>query len=252
MNTISCKGIILSSKDFKEKDKLVNVLTSDLGLIRVCVKGSAKQGSRNAAFTVPYMLCEFTLTVSHGFYYLKEASIIENNSNIILHLTSLVTAAHIAECLIDLSYDTPDAVHRYYELAVYAYYALAKAPEDYLLIYSAFNWRLLTYAGNCIVYDDNDIDHNAVYKVSLEDGTLVKTDASAYDPDVLSGVEVSALNHFATCKINNLFTGNASQRVLSDLKTFTTAYMSYQFDREYTALDVLDQGIIPSSAPGTA
>ena len=241
MNTISCKGIILSAQDFKEKDKLINVLTSDKGLIRVCVKGSAKQGSRNAAFTIPYMLCDFTLTLSHGFFYLKEASIIENNSNIILHLTSLVTAAHIAECLIDLSFDTADSVHRYYELAVYAYYALAKRPEDYLLVYSAFNWRLLTYAGNCVVYDDNDIDHTVCYRISLEDGLPVKIDSRSGSVDELSGVELSALNHFATCDIKKLFTSKASKRVLSDLKTFTTAYMSYQFDREYKALDVLDR-----------
>ena len=243
MNTISCKGIILSSSDFKEKDKLVNVLTSDQGLIRICIKGSAKQGSRNAAFTIPYILCDFTLTISHGFYYLKEASIIENNSEIMNHLTTLVTAAHIADCLDELSYDTREAVHRYYELAVYAYYALAKRPVDSLLIYSAFNWRLLTYSGNNVIYDDYDIDTNKFYEISLSDGNLRETDNPSSGIGVLSGTEILALNYFATCDISKLFTGKASGRMAEDLKLFTTAYMSFQFEREYNALDILDQGV---------
>ena len=235
MSSVNCKGIILSSSDFKEKDKLISVLTSDKGLIRVCVKGSAKQGSRNAAYTIPYILCEFELTVSHGFYYLKEANIIENNSDILNHLTSILTAAHIANCLTDLSFDTFDNVHKYYELAVYAYYALAKRPDDYLLIYSAFNWRLLTYAGHTIIYDNMDIDISKIYSISLEDGTLTEGSGD------LTGSDLAALNHFATCDIKNLFTASASDKVLSDLKTFTTGYMSYQFDKEYNSLDILDK-----------
>lgn len=235
MSTVNCKGIILSSSDFKEKDKLISILTSDKGLIRVCVKGSAKQGSRNAAYTIPYILCEFELTISHGFYYLKEAVIIENNSDILNHLTSILTAAHIANCLTDLSFDTFDNVHRYYELAVYAFYALAKRPEDYLLIYSAFNWRLLTYAGHTIIYDNMDIDLSQIYSISLEDGALTQGKGD------LTGSDLAALNHFATCDIKKLFTGSATDKVLSDLKTFTTNYMSFQFDKEYDSLDILDK-----------
>jgi DNA repair protein RecO len=235
MSTVNCKGIVLSSSDFKEKDKLLTVLTSDRGLIRICVKGSAKQGSRNAAFTIPYILCDLVLTVSHGFYYLKEASIIENNSDILNHLTSLLTAAHIANSLIDLSFDTFENVHKYYELAVYAYYALARRPEDYLLIYSAFNWRLLTYAGHTLIYDNMDIDNSKNYDISLSDGALEEGTGT------LTGSEVSALNHFSTCDINKLFTGKASDKVLKDLKDFTTAYMSFQFDKEYKSLDLLDK-----------
>ena len=235
--------MILSSADFKEKDKLINVLTSDRGLIRVCIKGSAKQGSRNAAFTIPYILCDFTLTISHGYYYLKEASIIENNSEIMNHLTTLVTAAHIADCLDELSYDTPEAVHRYYELSVYAYYALAKRPEDYLYVYSAFNWRLLTYAGNNVIYDDYDIDTTKFYEIGLSDGELKQKENGNFATGVLSGSEVLALNYFATCDISKLFTGKISSKMAEDLRLFTTAYMSFQFEREYNALNILDQGV---------
>lgn len=237
MSSFNCKGIVLSSSDFKEKDKLLTVLTSDKGVIRVCVKGSAKQGSRNAAFTIPYILCDMVITVSHGFYYLKEASIIENNSDILNHLSTLVTAAHIADCLIDLSFDTFENVHKYYELAVYAYYALAQRPDDYLLIYSAFNWRLLTYAGHTIIYDNMDIESSINYDISLSDGSLHKGSGN------LTGTEVTALNHFSTCDIKKLFTGKGSEKVLNDLKDFTTAYMSFQFDKEYKALDILDKKI---------
>ena len=80
-----------------------------------------------------------------------------------------------------------------------------------------------------------DIDPGRTYSISLEDGTLTE---GAGD---LTGSDLEALNHFATCDIKTLFTAKASDKVLADLKTFTTCYMSFQFDKEYNSLDILDK-----------
>ena len=41
MDPVNCRGIILGSREYKEKDRLVSVLTPEMGLITVCAKGSA-------------------------------------------------------------------------------------------------------------------------------------------------------------------------------------------------------------------
>ena len=75
MEPFSCRGIILASREFKEKDSLVSVLTADRGLVTICAKGSGRPGSKSAFASIPFMVCDFVVSVSHGYYYLKEGTI---------------------------------------------------------------------------------------------------------------------------------------------------------------------------------
>ena len=99
MDPFNCRGLIIRSAEYKEKDRLLSVLTSDRGLITICAKGVAKPGSSLGFVSMPYMLCDFVVTVSHGYYYLKDASIIESNSKIMESLEQMTVAAHISSCL---------------------------------------------------------------------------------------------------------------------------------------------------------
>ena len=94
MDPFNCRGLIIKSDDYKEKDRLLSVLTSDRGLITICAKGVAKPGSSFGFVSMPYMLCDFVVSVSHGYYYLKDASIIESNSGIMESLEQMTVAAH--------------------------------------------------------------------------------------------------------------------------------------------------------------
>lgn len=239
MNPINCKGIILQSREYKEKDRLVTILTPDLGLITVCAKGTAKPGSRNSFASVPFMLCDLVLTVSHGYYYLKDGSVIENNSGIMNSLEAMTVASHISECLKDSAYDSGDA-RQTYELAVYAFYVLSRSPEKYLTVYSAFNWRLLSLLGLTVEYGNCDLTGKPVardgkYILSVTGGSINESASG------ISGDSVFALNYFAGCELKDLFTVKAGDRVINELKRFTTDYLNIQFDKEYNALSTLEE-----------
>ena len=124
MDPFNCRGLIIRSNEYKDKDRLLSVLTSDRGLITICAKGVAKPGSSLGAVSMPYMLCDFVVTVSHGYYYLKDVSIIESNSGIMESLEQMTVAAHISSCLMDCTLQSENSKEAY-ELAVYAYYMLA-------------------------------------------------------------------------------------------------------------------------------
>ena len=129
---------------------------------------------------------------------------------------------------------------------------LAKRPQDYLVIYSAFNWRLLTVAGLTVRYEvtnngGEEIMPGNSYLVSLTGGTIEiakNTKAgrlTGTDYRILSFDCIDALNYFSDCPVNRLFTAKASAEVLSALKDFTTAYLSVQFDKDYDGLKLLDE-----------
>ena len=238
MDPVNCRGIILGSREYKEKDRLVSVLTPEMGLITVCAKGTAKPGSRNAFASVPFMIVDLVLTTSHGYYYLKDGSVVENNSGIMNNLEAMTVASHISECLKDSTYDAADA-RQAYELAVYAFYVLSRSPEKYLTVYSAFNWRLLTILGLTVEYINCELSGRPVtkegrYVLSPAGGSINESSVG------MSGESVFALNYFAECDIKDLFAVKASENIINELKRFTTDYLSVQFDKEYNALATLD------------
>ena len=231
MNLISSRGIILNSREYKDKDRLVSVLTRDYGLITICAKGCGKQGAKNAFMSVNFMVIDFVCTISHGYYYLKEGNIVESNSGIMNSLEGVATASHFAECLMDSSLQSENSRDAY-ELAAYAFYCLAKDPGNYKTLYSAFNWRILTIYGFTIIYEG--IEPDLRYRLSPLGGSIMP------DANGISGRAVKALNFYASCSLPELFAAKLSSGEAEELKLFTRDYLCAQFDKDYDALSVLD------------
>ena len=238
MDPFNCRGLIIRSTEYKEKDRLLSVLTADRGLITICAKGVAKPGSSLGCFSMPYMLCDFVVTISHGYYYLKDASIIESNAKIMESLEQMTVAAHISSCLMDCTLQSENAKEAY-ELAVYAYYMLANNKGKYLLIYSAFNWRLLAIAGFTVLYDLEDSIGKSKYLINIAGGEGSDGNNRAFNR-MLEEPSVRALNYFATCDLKKLFTATADKKTEQELKEFTTDYLSIHFDKIYDTLNILN------------
>ena len=240
MDPFNCRGLIIRSNEYKEKDRLLSVLTADRGLITICAKGVAKPGSSLGCFSMPYMLCDFVVTVSHGYYYLKDASIIESNSKIMESLEQMTVAAHISSCLMDCTLQSENSKEAY-DLAVYAYYMLANNKGKYLLIYSAFNWRLLTIAGFTVLYDLDDSLGRSTHKylLNISGGEGSDVNNRSFNR-MLEEPSVKALNYFATCDLNKLFTATADKKTELELRDFTTDYLSMHFEKQYDALNILN------------
>ncbi len=242
MDPFNCRGLIIRSNEYKEKDRLLSVLTADRGLITICAKGVAKPGSSLGCFSMPYMLCDFVVTISHGYYYLKDASIIESNSRIMDSLEQMTVAAHISTCLMDCTLQSENAKEAY-ELAVYAYYNLANNKDKYLLIFSAFNWRLLTIAGFTVQYDLNEPAYRASgdkpnrYLINISGANGIQNKSFNR---LIEEPSVRALNYFATCDLKRLFTSSAEKNTEKELKEFTTDYLSIHFEKIYDSLSVLN------------
>jgi len=243
------KGIILISREYKDSDRMLSVLTADRGLITICAKGVQKPGSSNAFVSIPYSLCEFSVSVSHGFNYLKDGSIVESNSSIMKSIEAMTVASHIAECLIDAALPVEDS-RQLYELAVYAFYVLANSPDRFFVVYNAFNWRILTIAGQTIEYvvtndTQNEIEDNKTYYLSLKGGEIYEKKENSRTNISMSSNAIYALNFFANCEISELYAVKCSDNVLRQLTNFTTAYLSVQFDKQYEALLMFEQlGVI--------
>ena len=143
---ITFKGIILKTSEYKEKDRMISVLTRDMGIVNICVKGVSGKKSRNSFVSVPFSYCDFVVSDSHGFYYLKEGNVISGNTGIMNSLEAMAVAGHIADCL-NWSVMQSDNARDCYEMTIYALYALSSDPDSFLSVMIVFNWRLMWQLG---------------------------------------------------------------------------------------------------------
>lgn len=205
------KGIILKSSEYKEKDRLISVLTKERGIISVMVKGVGGKTSKLSFVSVPFSYCDFVVTFTHNFYYLKEGSVISANTGIMNSLEAMAVAGHISECLTE-SVMQSDNAPACYELAIYAYYMLSEYPSAYLSCLCIFNWKLMWLLG-------------------------LAADASECKDTVREGKKLSKrscdiLDFIGKNTVSKDFAQKLEENDIRELRKFTLSYMSAQFEKE--------------------
>lgn len=75
---ITVKGIVLNTKDYKDNDKLLTILTLEKGKILVKARGVKKSSSKLKAFCQSFCFADFELIESKAGYVLTGVNEIEN------------------------------------------------------------------------------------------------------------------------------------------------------------------------------
>lgn len=247
------KCIILESREYKEKDRILTVLNPEHGIISVCAKGVSKLGSKFAAVSVPFSICDLTLSNSAGYLYLKDYSIREANSGIYSSLEAVTVAGHISQVVVDSTFQSQSA-DEIYELCVYCLYLLSTTPERYKIIYSAFNRRMLNIMGCAVNYDECSFCKQVLSEVgqlylSIMDGNAVctscakKLNTPSGQYSLVGYNTVQFLNFYSNEKVNRIFTPTPDDKTLDELIQFTTSSLSFHNDKKYDALQRLNDSL---------
>lgn len=233
----TCRGIILASREHKDKDRILQFLTRDEGLIDIYVKGSGKLNSHSAFTSVPYMLCDLTYTVSGNYNFLKSGAIVESNSRLMTDFDLLTAAAHCADVLLDMSRQSENC-REAYEIAAYTFFYLAKDPDKRLLYLSAFNWRVLSVLGFTVEYQRtadtaSEVSDQGIYYLSTTGGDIYSGRKTGGEYRMMGGKAVLALNHIAGCDLKDLYAIESGDSLAEALFDFTVRYLSYQLEKDY-------------------
>ncbi|MBQ3502317.1 MAG: DNA repair protein RecO [Clostridia bacterium] len=77
------KGIILSTKDYLEADKIASIFSYEQGIISAKFTGVRKEKAKLKAIAQPFTLAEFELMSKKDFYTVKTGIVIDNFPQII-------------------------------------------------------------------------------------------------------------------------------------------------------------------------
>ncbi|MEG1594123.1 MAG: DNA repair protein RecO [Oscillibacter sp.] len=142
---IVTRGIVLRETETKETDKILTLLTHDLGKISVIARGVRRKSCRFAAAAQSLAYSELTLYQKGDWYYLNEGSTLELFAELRQDLDRLSLGFYFAELTEAVTGEEP--APELLRHLLNGLYALGKLKKDPTLVKAAFELKLLCLAG---------------------------------------------------------------------------------------------------------
>lgn len=139
-------GIVIRETKINEADKMLTVLTNELGPVSVMAKNVRKNKSRISSGASLLCYSDFVLSGGPEVYYINQCSLIENFYKIGDDIQKLSLATYMGQITADLSpagEPQSDAV----KLFLNTLYILANTDKNIFLVKSVFELRLMMCQG---------------------------------------------------------------------------------------------------------
>lgn len=239
---IKTDGLIIKQQNIGEQDRLVTILTRELGVIRAFVRQGKNIKSPNSPATGLLCYSELTLYKSKKDYYTVENSkLLSMFSDLKAELTKLSLAEYFCEAAAAVC-PTEQEAEEHLRLILNALYLLSKGEVPELLIKSAVEMRLISISGympdllmcpKCGIYEAEEM-------YFLLSGQLFCKECFEKSP-LPEGIKISksvalALRHIVFSEDKKLFSFSLSQSSLEILNEITENYLSKKVERNFATL----------------
>ena len=234
-------GLVLRQTDWRENDRLLNVLTAEHGKMTFRARGVRSRSSRLKSGCQLLCYSEFTVFENKGSFTIDEAvpkeMFVELRQD--LELLSLATYfAQVAEVVAQEDCPNPELL----SLCLNAMYALSKLKKPQPLVKAAFELRCACLAGytpsleRCPFCGDAMPD-----RFHLSEGAAV---CAKCQSELAEGVRLplspgmlQAMRHIISCEPGRLFSFRLGEENLTQLSALTESYLMTQFERSFYTLD---------------
>ena len=240
---ITTKALVLRGVDYKESDKILTLLTAEMGKITASARGCRKKGSPIAAGCQLLCWSEMVLYEYQGRWVVKEASSERQFRGVRDDLEKLSLACYLAEVTEVLAVEGI-AVPELLSLILNSLHALEKMNKPLPLIKAAFELKSMCLAGyepmleGCAVCGVEELPaprfhlregvlHCAPCRGELGDGISMPLDSAG----------IQAMRHIAWGDPKRLFSVSLGDDSLKRLSDLTEAYLHTQLERGFHTLD---------------
>lgn len=242
------KALVLRSVDYKESDKILTLLTQELGKITVSARGCRKKGSPIAASCQLLAWSELVLYDYKGRWSVKEGQTLRLFRGIQADLDRLTLGCYFAELAETLTVEglpSPELL----SLTLNSLHALDQMPQKPLaLIKTAFEWRCMCLAGYEPLFDGCAIcGRNPPEKPQfhLKEGVLhcarCREEVGEGISMPLNGDALAALRYIVHGDPKRLFSFQLEGDGLRLLGDAGEAYVHTQLERGFRTLDFYKQ-----------
>ena len=233
------EGIVLRETEYNDHDKLLTVLTRDLGKITVKARGVKSQRSKLRAACQITAFSELTLQEYQGRYTLTEAATKELFTPLQTDVTLLALASYFLQ-VVEAVAPEEDPMPELLSLLLNSLYALSKLGKPQLLVKAAFELRLCSIIGfqpdlrGCAVCGNPNPD-----RINIQQGCLQCAGCKAGEGlrlPVTAGL-LDALRYIIYADAKKLFSFQLPDRTLRELSSIAESYLCVHLERGFFTLD---------------
>ena len=236
MATIKVKGIVLSENNMGDYDKMLTILTPNLGKISCVAKGARKPKSALLAGTQLFCFCEYLMYQGTNTYHINSCETIEMFYKIRTDLEKLKYAIHLNKIVQDIT-DENDNCYNILQLYLNALYSIAETDKDKDLIVSIFKLRVLKNLGltpriiecvNC--REKENLQYFSIKDNGVKCEACARQDKSAI---YMSESTANAVKYTILAPAKKVFSFNLKNESLEEFKLISKIYFNEKLEKEY-------------------
>lgn len=238
MNTAA---LVLRVTEYKDRDALLTLLTSDHGVITAKARGVRRKNSPLAAACQFLVLSEFTLFEYFGRYTVNEAHPIELFAPLRGDLVKLSLGSYFAQVIEVVSQE--DVTNRQLQsLILNSLFALSSTDIPLEQIKATFELRVLCLVGYTpAVYGCRCHSGKQPIYFDLSEGMFLCEDCADH---TMAGIRLpvtagtfDAIHYIVCCDGKRLLSYKLGEENLHQLSSITEAYLVTQLERGFSTLD---------------
>lgn len=236
MGVVKTKGIVLAVHNMGDNDKMVTVLTPDLGKIGCAAKGARRPKSALMAGTQFLCFADFVIYKGVSSYNINSADPIEIFYNVRLDFDKLKVVSEVAKIASDVT-DENQSSYKILQLVLNTIYMISESDHDLDFILSVYKLRLLSIIGFrpivehcCNCGNKENIKYFSFKDNGLKCDACGRQDKSAIE---VSEATVKAIKFIIWADPKKIFSFNMSEENKVQLKLLTKVYLNNCLEREY-------------------
>lgn len=236
MKIVKTKGIIIAEHNMGDFDKMLTILTPNLGKIECLAKGSRKPKSLLLAGTQNFCFGDYVLYKGSDNYSMNSCEIIELFYKIRVDIDKLTYAAYITKIVNDVTTENQNN-YKILQLYLNTLYVMAETEKNLNLVTSIFNIRLMSIIGyrpqieECInCKEKSKLKFFSIKDAGFKCENCVKQDSGAIE---ICETTKDAIRYIILSDAKKIYSFTVPQDTQKELEIISKLYLNDKLEKEY-------------------
>ena len=236
MKLVKTKGIVISEHNVGDFDKMLTILTPNLGKIECIAKGSRKPKSLLLAGSQFLCFSEYILYKGSENYSMNTCEIIELFFNIRMDLDKLETATYITKIINDVTTENQNN-YKILQLYLNTLYVISETDKHLEFIKSIFRLRLMSIIGfrpqinECIVCKEKEkLNYFSIRDSGFKCQACAKQDSSSIE---ISETSKDAIRYIILAEAKKIYSFTVPKETEKELEIISKLYLTDKLEKEY-------------------
>lgn len=232
-------ALVIKETNMGERDRLITLMTRDVGVIRAYAAGAKSIKSKKGAATGLLSYSSFTIEKKGENYRVQEASVIRTFFGAGSDVLNLTLAQYFCElCLVLGPQDSGS--EEFLRLILNSLHFLTEKKRNPILIKAITELRIAAISGYCpnlIACDGCGKFEDDVMYFKLENGSLICSECFGGENYIpINLTLLNAMRHIVFSKLEKLYSFEIPDDAANSLSRITENYIKIQTDHNFTTL----------------